>query len=187
MSETVNETVSETVNETVNETATDETTGAGGLQQAPDFDLADQHGQHHRLSDYGGRWLVLYFYPADDTPGCTREACDFRDANAGLTALGAAVVGVSPDDGASHGRFASKYSLNFPLLADTDALVAKAYGAWGTKNLYGKVSEGLIRQTLLIDPSGKIVKHWKRVSVDGHVTAVEAILRANQAKDGAGA
>jgi thioredoxin-dependent peroxiredoxin len=175
----MSETAPESTETTSADTSTD--TNAGAPLQAPDFDLADQHGQQQRLSDYAGRWLVLYFYPADDTPGCTREACDFRDANAGLTALGAAIIGVSPDDSASHQRFAGKYSLNFPLLADTGALVAKAYGAWGTKNLYGKVSEGLIRQTLLIDPSGKIIKHWKRVSVDGHVAAVEEVLQAAQA------
>jgi thioredoxin-dependent peroxiredoxin len=157
------------------------------MNPAPDFRLLDQHGHTHQLADYAGRWLVLYFYPADDTPGCTREACDFRDSTGELQALGAAVVGISPDSGESHQQFASKYSLNFPLLVDTDAAVAQAYGAWGEKNFYGKVSVGLIRQTFLIDPAGMVVKHWKRVSVDGHALAVADAVRQAQQHPAAGA
>ena len=151
------------------------------MSQAPAFSLPDQSGQAHTLEQYRGKWLVLYFYPKDDTPGCTREACDFRDHVGQLRTLGAEVVGVSADSSDSHEQFAGKYGLNFPLLADDGAHVTRAYGAWGTKNMYGKIFEGIIRQTFLIDPKGQIVKHWKRVSVDGHVQAVEAALRAAQA------
>jgi peroxiredoxin Q/BCP len=147
---------------------------------APDFSLSDQNGATHRLEDYRGKWLVLYFYPKDDTPGCTTEACNFRDALGDLKKLGAEVVGVSADDVDSHGQFATKHSLNFPLLADAGAEVAKAYGAYGTKNFYGKVSEGVMRQTFLIDPNGQIVKAWKRVSVDTHAGEVAQALRAAQ-------
>ena len=153
-----------------------------GVTSAPNFDLFDQHGKQHTLEMYRGSWLVLYFYPKDDTPGCTREACDFRDHLGQLESLGATVLGVSADDVDSHGRFASKHDLNFALLADPEAKLARAYGAYGTKNLYGKISQGIIRQTFLIDPDGQIVKAWKRVSVDGHVAQVEAALREARAR-----
>jgi thioredoxin-dependent peroxiredoxin len=151
-----------------------------GVEKAPAFNLFDQDGNRHSLEGLKGKWLVLYFYPKDDTPGCTKEACDFRDNIGALRKLGAEVIGVSADDVDSHGQFASKHSLNFPLLADAGAEVARAYGAYGTKNFYGKVSEGIIRQTFLIDPQGQIVKAWKRVSVDGHVAQVEQTLREAQ-------
>ena len=147
------------------------------VTQAPAFNLPDQHGTQHTLEQYAGGWLVLYFYPKDDTPGCTKEACNFRDASSSLKKLGATVIGVSADDVDSHGQFATKHSLNFPLLADAGASVAKAYSAYGTKNFYGKVSEGVMRQTFLIDPSGVIVKAWKKVSVDDHAQEVEAALK----------
>jgi thioredoxin-dependent peroxiredoxin len=152
------------------------------MSHAAPFSLPDQNGQTHTLEQYSGKWLVLYFYPKDDTPGCTREACDFRDNIGKLRELGAEVVGISADSSSSHEKFQSKYGLNFPLLADEGNVISRAYGAYGTKNLYGKISEGIIRQTFLIDPKGEIIKHWKRVSVDGHVAAVEKELKAAQAK-----
>ena len=148
-----------------------------GVEKAPAFNLPDQHGTPHSLAQYHGGWLVLYFYPKDDTPGCTKEACNFRDASSSLKKLGATVIGVSADDVDSHGKFASKHSLNFPLLADAEASVARAYGAYGVKNFYGKVSEGVLRQTFLIDPNSQIVKAWKKVSVDDHAAEVEAALK----------
>ncbi len=147
------------------------------MDQAPAFQLSDQDGKQHALKDYSGKWLVLYFYPKDDTPGCTKEACDFRDNIGALKKLGAEVLGVSADDVDSHGKFASKHSLNFPLLADGGAELAKAYGAYGTKNMYGKTFEGVMRQTFLINPQGEIAKAWKKVSVDGHVAEIETALR----------
>lgn len=112
--------------------------------------------------------MVLYFYPKDDTPGCTKEACAFRDRQAELQALGAKVFGVSPDTVESHVHFRDKFTLNFPLLADPDHAVAEEYGAWREKNMYGKKSMGIQRSTFLIDASGKIAKVWKKVQVEGH-------------------
>jgi thioredoxin-dependent peroxiredoxin len=148
------------------------------MEKAPVFNLHDQNGKQHSLEDYKGKYLVLYFYPKDDTPGCTKEACDFRDHIGGLRELGAEVLGVSSDDSSSHEQFAGKYGLNFPLLTDEGALIAKAYGAYGQKNMYGKISEGIIRKTFLIDPNGSIIKAWGKVSVEGHVEQVTAALKA---------
>ncbi|WP_041438586.1 MULTISPECIES: thioredoxin-dependent thiol peroxidase [Thermus] len=145
---------------------------------APDFALPDQEGRIHRLSDYRGKWVVLYFYPKDDTPGCTKEACGFRDRMRDLQELGAVVLGVSADDVQSHKRFAEKYGLNFPLLADPERKVILAYGAWGKKNLYGKEYEGVLRQTFLIDPEGRIAKVWRKVSPEDHAEEVAEALRA---------
>ncbi|AEB11916.1 thioredoxin-dependent thiol peroxidase [Marinithermus hydrothermalis] len=144
---------------------------------APEFALTDQEGRLHRLEDYRGRWVVLYFYPKDDTPGCTKEACAFRDAHAELKALGAVVLGVSADGVESHRRFAEKYGLNFPLLADPEKAVIRAYGAWGKKNLYGRVYEGVMRYTFLIDPEGRIARVWKKVKPATHAQEVAAALR----------
>ena len=144
-------------------------------ETAPDFTLPADDGQEVRLSALRGRPVVLYFYPKDDTPGCTREACAFRDRRADLAARGATVLGISPDDVASHGRFRDKYSLNFPLLADAGHQVADRYGVWREKNMYGKKSMGIQRSTFLIDREGKVAKVWKKVSVDGHD---EEVLRA---------
>ncbi|GAA5336808.1 thioredoxin-dependent thiol peroxidase [Thermus antranikianii] len=145
---------------------------------APDFALPDQDGRIHRLSDYRGKWVVLYFYPKDDTPGCTKEACGFRDRMGDLQELGAVVLGVSADDVQSHKRFAEKYGLNFPLLADPEREVILAYGAWGKKNLYGKEYEGVLRQTFLIDPEGRIAQVWRKVSPEDHAEEVAEALRA---------
>ncbi|WP_153555133.1 thioredoxin-dependent thiol peroxidase [Roseimaritima sediminicola] len=147
-------------------------------QKAPAFELESYEGQTKKLADYAGRIVVLYFYPRDNTPGCTRQACAFRDAQDRLAAAGAVVLGVSPDAVASHEGFRDKYELNFPLLADPDHAVAEAYGAWREKNLYGKKSMGIQRSTFLIDGEGMIVKVWKRVRVDGHEEQVLAAIEA---------
>lgn len=145
---------------------------------APDFTLPDQSGEPVALTDLRGQRVVLYFYPKDDTPGCTKEACAFRDAQAKLAKFGAKVLGVSPDPVADHVKFRDKYQLNFPLLADPDHQVADAYGAWREKNMYGKKSMGIQRSTFLIDAQGKVAKVWKRVQVDGHDQQVLEALQA---------
>jgi peroxiredoxin Q/BCP len=146
------------------------------LSKAPDFTLASDKGDTVKLSDLRGKPVVLYFYPRDDTPGCTTEACAFRDQKAALAKLGARVFGISPDDVASHVTFRDKYELNFPLLADVDHAVAEKYGAWREKNLYGKVSMGIQRSTFLIDREGNVARVWKKVNVDGHDEEVLAAL-----------
>jgi peroxiredoxin Q/BCP len=145
--------------------------------KAPAFTLVTDQGTKAKLSDFKGSPIVLYFYPKDDTPGCTKEACAFRDASKELKKLGAVVLGVSPDSSESHAKFRDKYSLNFTLLADPDHALAEAYGAWREKNMYGKKSMGVQRSTYLIDASGKIAKVWKKVSVDGHDAQVLEALR----------
>ena len=137
-------------------------------QKAPDFTLASSDGEEVSLKALRGKPVVLYFYPRDDTPGCTREACAFRDAKARLKKSGAVILGVSPDSVASHGKFRDKYKLNFPLLADPDKSVAKKYGAFGEKVLYGKKVVGMIRSTFVIDADGVVRKVFPRVRVDGH-------------------
>ncbi|WP_261663594.1 peroxiredoxin [Deinococcus sp. Marseille-Q6407] len=149
-------------------------TNPGRLQPGeafPDFAFLDANGQTHRPGDYAGQYVVLYVYPKDDTPGCTREACDFRDS-ARLRELGAQVLGVSLDDDASHRKFAEKYSLPFPLLTAPDPDFLRTLGAYGEKNSYGKVTEGIKRSTFVIDPQGRLVKSWLAVKVDGHADAV---------------
>jgi thioredoxin-dependent peroxiredoxin len=146
--------------------------------KAPDFTLKADDGSPIKLSGLKGAPVVLYFYPKDDTPGCTKEACAFRDQKAALTKLGAKVLGVSADDVESHVKFRDKFKLNFPLLADTDHKVAGKYGAWREKNMYGKKSMGIQRSTFLIDADGKVAKVWKRVQVDGHDEEVIAALKA---------
>jgi thioredoxin-dependent peroxiredoxin len=145
-------------------------------ETAPDFTLKDDKGSDVRLSDFRGKPVVLYFYPKDDTPGCTKEACAFRDRRADLEGRGAVVLGVSPDDVASHGQFRDKYSLNFPLLADDGHQVAERYGAWREKIFMGRKSMGVQRSTFLIDREGKVAKSWKKVNVDGHDDQVLAAL-----------
>jgi thioredoxin-dependent peroxiredoxin len=147
-------------------------------QPAPDFTLPADDGRKVRLTEQRGSPVVLYFYPRDDTPGCTKEACAFRDRQPELQRLGARVFGVSTDDVASHVKFRDKYQLNFPLLADHDHQVAERYGAWREKNLYGKKSWGVARSTFLIDAEGVVNQVWKRVSVDGHDEQVLAALTA---------
>ena len=145
---------------------------------APDFELTSDRGEPVRLSALHGKPVVLYFYPKDDTPGCTREACAFRDRQADLAAAGAVVLGVSPDPVARHAKFRDKYSLNFALLADIDHAVAERYGAWREKCLCGKKSMGIQRSTYLIGADGKIVRVWKSVKVDGHDGHVLEALKA---------
>jgi peroxiredoxin Q/BCP len=147
-------------------------------KRAPAFTLIADDGAKVRLSDFQGRPVVLYFYPKDDTPGCTREACAFRDRQTALTKLGAVILGVSTDSVESHERFRDKYHLNFPLLVDEDHRVAEKYGAWREKNRYGKKSMGIQRSTFLIDASGKVAKVWKQVNVDGHDEKVLEALTA---------
>lgn len=141
-------------------------------QTAPAFTLEDQNGESHKLSAYKGQWVVLYFYPKDSTPGCTKEACAFRDAAKDLQKAGAVVLGVSPDDVKSHAKFANKQSLNFSLLADPDQKICTKYGVWQEKSMYGKKYMGAVRTTYLIDPKGKIAHRWDKVKVPGHVEAV---------------
>jgi peroxiredoxin Q/BCP len=147
--------------------------------QAPSFSLTDPHGHAVSLADFAGKDVVLYFYPADDTPGCTKEACGFRDAWAELQALGAVVLGVSADDAASHGKFAAKYRLPFTLLSDPDRRVMRAYGAYGEKVLYGRKVVGVIRSTVWIGPDGRVRHRWARVAnAARHPSKVLAALRA---------
>lgn len=146
--------------------------------EVPSFSLDSDQGGTIASADLKGSPVVVYFYPKDDTPGCTKEACAFRDRGKEFEALGVKVLGVSPDDVASHAKFRDKYSLDFPLLADTDHAVAEAFGAWREKNMYGKKSMGIARSTFLIDAEGKIAKVWKSVKVDGHDEKVLEAVRA---------
>ncbi|MCA9331355.1 peroxiredoxin [Candidatus Saccharibacteria bacterium] len=145
--------------------------------KATDFSLKDQNGKTRTLADFTGRWLVLYFYPKDDTPGCTVEACSLRNANDDLIDLGAQVVGISKDDTESHRKFKAKHQLNFTLLSDSDGATIEAYGAWG-KKMFGR--EGILRKTFIISPSGEIVKTYGRVTPLGHGDQVIADLKALQ-------
>ena len=141
-------------------------------KKAPAFSLKDQAGKTHRLADYAGRPVVLYFYPKDDTSGCTKEACAFQDNLPKFKSGKAAVLGVSILDEASKARFAAKYGLSFPLLADADHEVAEKYGVWKKKSLYGRSFMGIARTTYLIDREGKVAKRWDNVKVDGHADQV---------------
>ena len=135
---------------------------------APAFELAGDDGKTYRLADFKGKPVVLYFYPKDDTPGCTKEACAFRDRKKELEKLGGVVLGVSPDDAVSHAKFREKFNLNFPLLIDEGHKLADEFGAWREKNMYGKKSMGIQRSTFLLDREGTVRKVWKKVSVEGH-------------------
>lgn len=144
--------------------------------KAVPFRLKTYGGDTVKLSDFKGQTVVLYFYPRDDTPGCTKEACAFRDRSSELQDLGVALLGISPDTVESHESFRDKYELNFPLLADPDHAISEAYGAWREKNMYGKKSMGIQRSTFIIDGKGKIAKTWKRVQVAGHdAKVIEAV------------
>jgi peroxiredoxin Q/BCP len=144
---------------------------------APDFELFADDGTKLRLSSLRGRTVVLYFYPRDDTPGCTKEACSFRDSWAAVKASGALVLGVSPDSAERHVKFKAKYNLPFPLLSDEDRSVMKAYGAFGKKLMYGKEVEGVIRSTFIIGPDGGIRKVFPKVKPEGHAAEVLAALQ----------
>jgi thioredoxin-dependent peroxiredoxin len=139
---------------------------------APEMRLEASTGKKVALKDLRGSWVVVYFYPKDDTPGCTREACSFRDNHKRLEALGAVVLGVSPDDLKAHDKFIAKYNLPFTLLADPDHEAAKKFGVWKEKNMYGKKVMGIERSTFLIDPDGNIRKAWRKVKVENHVDEV---------------
>ncbi len=141
-------------------------------RSAPAFKLPDQQGKTHALRDYRGRWVVLYFYPRDNTPGCTAEACDFRDRHDALLGCDGVILGVSPDDPASHTLFADKYHLPFPLLADVDQTVCRKYGVWRRKTLYGREFLGVVRTTYLIDPRGVVARRWDNVKVKQHIQQV---------------
>ncbi len=155
-------------------------------EPAPDFTLPDQDGRPLALRDLRGRRVVLYFYPKDDTPGCTKQACGLRDEYSAFEERGAVILGVSPDSEASHEKFKTKYELPFTLLADPDHKVAEAYGAWGEKKMYGKTSQGIIRSTFVIDAEGKIAKVMPGVKPEGHAERVLAALGWEAAKLGAG-
>ncbi len=150
-------------------------------KKAPAFTLNDQDGKTHRLSDYAGRPVILYFYPKDDTPGCTKETCDFRDNLPRFAKSNAAVFGVSILDEASKAKFAKKYDVTFPLLADADHAVAEKYGVWQQKSLYGRKFMGNVRTTYLIDRDGKVVRRWDNVKVDGHAEEVLGAIGAMSA------
>jgi peroxiredoxin Q/BCP len=149
--------------------------------RAPAFTLADTTGKQVSLKDFAGRDVILYFYPRDDTPGCTKEACGFRDAWDELRELGVAVLGVSADDADSHQRFAAKYRLPFTLLSDPDRSVMTAYGAYGEKTMYGRKVVGVIRSTVWIGPDGRVRRHWARVAnAAEHPAKVLAALRQGE-------
>jgi thioredoxin-dependent peroxiredoxin len=143
-------------------------------KKAPAFALKDQHGNTHRLSDYEGRPVILYFYPKDDTPGCTKESCEFQASLPKFKPSKAVVFGVSILDEKSKAKFANKHGLTFPLLADADHEVAEKYGVWQQKSFMGRKFMGIVRTTYLIGPDGKVIERWDNVKVDGHVDAVAA-------------
>ena len=144
--------------------------------EAPDFTLATDEGGEVTLSDLRGKKVVLYFYPKDDTPGCTIQACDFRDATPAFEKLDAVVLGVSADSVESHAKFRAKYGLNFPLLADVDNEVSEAYGVWKEKSMYGRKFMGIERSTFLIDEDGVVAEVWRRVKPKGHAEMLEEVL-----------
>lgn len=150
-------------------------------KRAPAFELVDQNAKRHALKDYAGRVVVLFFYPKDDTPGCTDEACQFRDHMPDFSKIKCAILGVSPDGPASHRAFADRHALAFTLLADRPTngvpLVCRAYGVWGTQTLYGKKYDGVVRTTYLIDRDGRVARRWDRVHVKGHAGEVLAAVR----------
>jgi peroxiredoxin Q/BCP len=143
---------------------------------APEFDLQDQSGQRHRLRDYRGRWVVLYFYPKDNTSGCTQEACQFRDRAREYETRDAVVLGVSPDGTESHAKFAAKHDLPFTLLADPQKTLCEAYGVWQEKSMYGRKYMGVMRTTVLIDPKGVVAARWDKVKVPDHDAQVLTTL-----------
>jgi peroxiredoxin Q/BCP len=146
-------------------------------KKAPAFTLTDQHGQTHKLSDYAGRPVVVFFYPKDDTPGCTQEACEFEARLPKLKPSKAAVLGISILDEKSKAKFATKHGLTVPLLADADHAVAEKFGVWQEKMRYGRKYMGIVRTTFLIGPDGKVARRWDSVKVDGHVDEVTAAVR----------
>ena len=144
---------------------------------APDFTLPDQNGEERQLSAFRGKWVVLYFYPKDDTSGCTLEARDFSDRKADFDAKNAMVVGVSPDDVKSHRKFCDKHGLELSLLADPEQEALKGYGVWQEKSMYGRTYMGVVRSTFLIAPDGKIANIWRKVKVKGHADEVLSAIK----------
>lgn len=147
------------------------------MKKAPDFSLEDQNGQTHNLTNYKGKWLVLYFYPRDNTPGCTMEACKFRDGRDMLKSLGAEIIGISKDSTKSHGKFANRHNLNFTILSDHDAETAKAYGSWKLKKFMGREYMGINRDTYIINPDGVIAKKYEGVNPINHFDEVYTDLQ----------
>ena len=145
-------------------------------KSAPAFQLPDQDGKKRKLTEFKGQWVVLYFYPRDDTPGCTVEACEFTEGIRGFTKLDAVVLGCSPDAPERHRNFVAKHGLKVTLLSDPDHEVMGEYGAWGTKVLYGRNVKGVLRSTVLIDPAGRVAHHWRSVRAKGHAEAVRGKL-----------
>ena len=139
---------------------------------APDFQLPDQDGKMHSLTDYKGKWLILYFYPRDNTPGCTLEACSFRDANQDFKEKNVSIIGISKDTVQKHKNFATKHHLTFPLLSDVSTDTIKAYGAWGPRLFWGRRFEGILRNTYLINPKGEIVKIYEKVNPLTHTQEI---------------
>ncbi len=151
------------------------------MTKAPDFSLPDQNDKLHSLHDYAGKWVVLYFYPKDDTPGCTTEACNFRDAREAIAEFGnATVIGISKDTVKAHKKFADKYGLSFTLLSDTKHSVIEAYGAWQEKSMFGKQYMGIQRMTVIIDPSGNIAKTYPKVDPKKHAVEIIEDLKTLQ-------
>jgi thioredoxin-dependent peroxiredoxin len=154
--------------------------------QAPEVALPDETGTVHRLSDRRGSWTVIYFYPADDTPGCTTEACQFRDLHGEIGGMDAAIWGISPDGSGSHAAFRAKFGLPFTLLSDEDHAVAEAYNAWQQRQNYGRTYMGIVRSSFLVDPDGRIARTWPKVKADGHAAEVlQALQEAQSARDAA--
>lgn len=151
--------------------------------QAPPFELKDQDGKVHTLNDYKGKTVVLYFYPKDETPGCTIEACEFRDEHSALHAMGAVVIGISRDSAEAHQGFREHHSLPFPLLVDEDASVSEAYGAWGEREVNGEKRMALTRSTFLIGPWGNLREVWPVVTAEGHAALVRRTLEMVEAQD----
>lgn len=149
----------------------------GPGKKAPAFSLNDQNGTTHKLSDYAGKPVVIYFYPKDDTPGCTKESCEFRDNLPRFKKSAAAILGMSILDETSKKKFADKFELNFPLLADVDHAIAEKYGVWREKSLYGRKFMGIVRTTYLIGADGKVARRWDNVKVDGHAEEVLAAVQ----------
>ena len=145
-------------------------------EKAPSFSLPDETGTKVSLADFAGKKVVVYFYPKDDTPGCTKEACSLRDNYDAILEKGAVVIGVSKDDGESHKKFKTKYDLPFYLVSDPDAEMIKAYGAWGKKSMYGKEYEGIMRYTYVIDEAGTVIKAFEKVNTESHGEEILAVL-----------
>ena len=151
-------------------------------KKAPDFTLADYTGKQHKLSDYKGKPVVLYFYPKDDTPGCTKEACSFRDSYSDFKRAGVEVIGISVDDEKSHEKFINKYNLPFTLLSDPDKKVVEKYGVWVEKSMYGKKYLGTARTTFLLDETGKVIRVFEKVKPENHAQEILQILSETSVK-----